>query len=169
MAVDVASIYMYDGRKPGNQEAPSAVEHKGVLTVTTIGHAMGAPAHYSSYRCAILFLLHEQECCPEDMVVRLTDIGFDPRLVASLSIVLSAMEHDQLVSSWEQPDSGGAPPRRIYRLTRRGQLRLGDSVAVLLRRGDAFGGLVGRYLTIRQADNRRGGNEPDERRASAPW
>lgn len=157
---------MYDGEEPGNQEAPSAVDHKGV-TVTTIGHAFGAPAHYSSYRCAILFLLHEQECCGEEMVVRLTDMGFDARLVANLSIVLAAMERDQLVTSREARDDGRAPPRRFYRLTRRGQLRLGDSVAVLLRRGDAFSGLVGRYLT-RQADNRRGGNEKDEWRASAP-
>lgn len=145
------------------------MKHNGVLTVTTIGHAFGAPAHYSSYRCAILFLLHEQECCREDMVARLADMGFDARLVANLSVVLTAMEHDHLVSSWEEPDIRGAPAKRVYRLTRRGQVRLGDSVAVLLRRGDAFGGLVGRYLTIRQADNRRGGREQDERRAGAPW
>ncbi len=154
--------------EPGNQEAPSAVEHKGVLTVTT-GHAFGAPARYSSYRCAILFLLHERESCCEDMAVRLTDMGFDSRLVANLDTVLASMETDQLVSSREETVLGGTRPKRVYRLTGRGHLRLGDSVAVLLRRCDAFGGLVGRYLKIRQADNRRGGNGQEERRASAPW
>ena len=154
--------------------AVNTVEHPVGAPAPTLGHPVGASAHYSSYRCAILFLLHEQESYGHELAARLADIGFDPRLVSSLDTVLASMEYEELVVSWEEPVIGTVPPKRVYRLTRRGHLRLSDSVPVLIRRCDPLGGLVGRYLAIRQADyRRRDGRQQEqgkhERRASAPW
>ncbi len=106
--------------------------------------------HYTYYRPAILVLLKEDESHGYRIASRMTDLGFDQRLVSSLYSVLRDMEHEGLITSaWEISHSGG-PPRRVYALTTAGEQFLRDSLPALIRQREALGAMLELYSTLVQ-------------------
>ena len=158
---------MYDGgTTPVDRRTTTAVDHE-VLAQGPVA-AGGRP---SAFRSAVLVVLHERERDSFDLGVRLSEAGFNPRLVSLLDVVLRSMEHDGLVHSWAPAGGVARPGRRVYGLTSNGCQQLRDAVPERMRRSDAFGGLIGRCVAPRQGVSRRSGptQGAQERREVIAW
>ncbi|MDQ6615533.1 MAG: helix-turn-helix transcriptional regulator [Actinomycetota bacterium] len=108
--------------------------------------------HYTYYRPTILVLLKQYESHGYQLASRMSDLGFDHRLTASLYGVLRDMEDEGLIaSSWDLSGSGG-PPRRVYALTAPGEQYLRESIPTLVRQRQALDATLDLFSRLDQAE-----------------
>lgn len=108
----------------------------------------GALRHYTYYRPTILVLLKERESYGYELSSRMTELGFDQRVTASLYSVLRDMENEDLITSvWDVSDLGG-PPRRMYAITVGGEQYLRDTMPMVVRQRQALGSMLALYAAL---------------------
>ncbi len=106
------------------------------------------------YRSTVLVLLTEQGGQSDDLLGRLTELGFQSRSASTVLRVLREMEDEGLMaSSWKVGPDGG-PPHQVRTLTAEGAAQLRDMAPIMVRQRYALGVMLDRYRALARRECR---------------